>query len=66
MRPETVHHRLLTLMSCPREGLKQKKLINMLFVWVAGGFIGTQLCLFLACRPFVQYWAVPASDGLYH
>lgn len=37
----------------------------MLFVWVACGFIGTELCLFLACRPFVQYWAVPASDGLY-
>lgn len=44
------------------EGLKQKKLINMLFVWVACGFIGTELCLFLACRPLVQYWAVPASD----
>ncbi|MCJ1467499.1 hypothetical protein MMC07_006124 [Pseudocyphellaria aurata] len=44
------------------EGLKQKKLINMLFIWVACGFIGTELCLFLACRPFTQYWAVPAPD----
>ncbi|MCJ1343443.1 hypothetical protein MMC31_001636 [Peltigera leucophlebia] len=44
------------------EGLKQKKLVNMLLVWVACGFVGTELCLFLACRPFVQYWAVPASE----
>ena len=46
-----------------REGLKQKKLVNMLLVWVGCGFVGTELCLFLACRPFVQYWAVPVSEG---
>lgn len=38
----------------------------MLFAWVACGFIGTELCLFLACRPFAQYWAVPASNGSFH
>lgn len=35
----------------------------MLLGWVACGFVGTELCLFLACRPFVQYWAVPVSEG---
>lgn len=35
----------------------------MLLVWVACGFVGTELCLFLACRPFVQYWAVPVSES---
>lgn len=45
-----------------REGLKQRKLITLLFIWVACGFVGTELCLFLACRPFAQYWAVPPAD----
>lgn len=48
-----------------RHGLKQKKLIRLLFVWVACGFVGTELCLFLACRPFVQYWAVPPSSSVF-
>lgn len=38
----------------------------MLLIWVGCGFIGTELCLFLACRPFVQYWAVPVSEGRPH
>ncbi|KAL8703707.1 MAG: hypothetical protein Q9201_003108 [Fulgogasparrea decipioides] len=41
------------------QGLKQARSINVAFAWVAAGFIGTQLGLFLNCRPFQEYWAVP-------
>lgn len=56
--------RYILTYSSVSNGLKQKKLIKLLFIWVACGFVGTELCLFLACRPFPQYWAVPPSDGM--
>ncbi|KAL8870632.1 MAG: hypothetical protein Q9174_003369 [Haloplaca sp. 1 TL-2023] len=43
------------------QGLKQAKSIKIAFIWVGAGFIGTQLGLFLNCRPFHEYWAVPTA-----
>ncbi|KAI4273965.1 MAG: hypothetical protein LQ337_004264 [Flavoplaca oasis] len=44
------------------QGLKQARSINIAFIWVGVGFVGTQLGLFLNCRPFHYYWAVPTSN----
>ena len=30
--------------------------------WTIAGFIGTQIALFTACRPFSDYWSVPAAS----
>ena len=43
--------------------LKQAKLINVVFIWVVLGFIATQLALFINCRPFSDYWSVPAISN---
>lgn len=43
--------------------MKQAKLINAVFVWVAVGFVGTQIAMFTTCRPFSGYWSVPAIDS---
>ncbi|KAJ6191432.1 hypothetical protein N7519_001453 [Penicillium mononematosum] len=45
------------------EGLKQKRWINYLAIYVAVGFVVTELSLFLLCRPLSDYWAVvPTPD----
>ncbi|OJJ45575.1 hypothetical protein ASPZODRAFT_17024 [Penicilliopsis zonata CBS 506.65] len=44
------------------EGLHQRRWINWCSIYVACGFVGTELSLFLICRPLSQYWAVPASN----
>lgn len=44
-------------------GLKQAKVIKIAFAWVLAGFVGTQLALFVNCRPFAEYWAVPTRKG---
>lgn len=41
------------------EGLRARKLLNGVIVWVICGFVGDELALFLICRPLSQYWAVP-------
>lgn len=66
------HSMILTIWSCKvcmlvlyasiTEGLKQRKWVTWLGYWVILSFIGTELGLFLSCRPIQQYWAVPASD----
>ena len=48
-----------------RQGSKQAKAINVVFIWVAAGFVGTQFGLFLNCRPFHEYWAVPTERSKY-
>lgn len=44
------------------EGLKQRKWINYIAIYVALGFVATELSLFLICRPITNYWAVPTPD----
>lgn len=44
------------------EGLKQRKWINWIAIYVAVGFVVTELSLFLICRPLNQYWAVPTNN----
>ncbi|RAL16714.1 uncharacterized protein BO97DRAFT_402366 [Aspergillus homomorphus CBS 101889] len=41
------------------EGLRQRKWVNYLSIYVALGFVVTELSLFLICRPLPNYWAVP-------
>ncbi|KKK14858.1 hypothetical protein AOCH_001767, partial [Aspergillus ochraceoroseus] len=44
------------------EGLSQRKWVNYLAVYVAAGFVGVELSLFLICRPLSNYWAVPTPN----
>lgn len=49
-------------MSACREGLHQRRWVNMLAVYVGIGFVATELSLFLICRPLSNYWAVPTPN----
>ncbi|KAH8693270.1 hypothetical protein BGW36DRAFT_386238 [Talaromyces proteolyticus] len=42
------------------QGLHQMVIINVIFAYVAVGFVATQIALFAECRPFSGYWSVPA------
>ncbi|KAJ5241483.1 uncharacterized protein N7469_003074 [Penicillium citrinum] len=44
------------------EGLRQRKWINYIAIYVALGFVATELSLFLICRPITNYWAVPTPN----
>ncbi|KAJ9221314.1 hypothetical protein DTO271D3_8725 [Paecilomyces variotii] len=44
------------------EGLRQRRLINYCAIYVGLGFVGTELALFLTCRPLSDYWAVPTPN----
>ncbi|KAE8351262.1 hypothetical protein BDV28DRAFT_158888 [Aspergillus coremiiformis] len=44
------------------EGLRQRKWVTYLATYVAVGFIGVELSLFLICRPLSYYWAVPTPN----
>ncbi|KAI7473269.1 hypothetical protein KC357_g5567 [Hortaea werneckii] len=41
-------------------GLKQERWINAVAVYVACGWVATEITYFSACRPFSGYWSVPA------
>lgn len=43
-------------------GLRERQLVSYLAIYVALGFIGTELAFFTACRPFKGYWAMPPPD----
>ena len=45
-----------------REGLRQRRYVNYLAIYVGLGFVATELSLFLICRPLSNYWAVPTPD----
>ncbi|GLI81175.1 hypothetical protein PoHVEF18_009547 [Penicillium ochrochloron] len=53
---------MLVIYSRITEGLKQRKWINYIAIYVAIGFVATELSLFLICRPITNYWAVPTPD----
>lgn len=44
------------------DGLKARKWVTYLSVYVALGFLAVELSLFLICRPLSNYWAVPTPD----
>lgn len=44
------------------QGLKQRKWINYISIYVALGWVATELSLFLICRPLTNYWAVPTPN----
>ena len=58
--PQTLN---LDLTFLTREGLRQRKWVNYLAVYVALGFVANELSLFLICRPLSNYWAVPTPYG---
>ncbi|KAI9847702.1 MAG: hypothetical protein M1837_001950 [Sclerophora amabilis] len=58
----SLHIWLTTVHVCNSQGTKHRKFITALSVYVALSFVGSQLALFLSCRPLAQYWAVPAPD----
>ena len=43
-------------------GLRQQRMVRAIAIYVACGWVGTELAFFLACRPFHGYWAVPPPD----
>jgi hypothetical protein len=43
-------------------GLRQQKVVKGIAIYVACGWVGTELAFFFACRPFSGYWAVPPPD----
>lgn len=43
-------------------GLWQRRLVNYCAIYVAIGFAVSELSLFLLCRPFSNYWAVPTPN----
>ncbi|KAL4871325.1 hypothetical protein BDV12DRAFT_164615 [Aspergillus spectabilis] len=54
---------MLIIYSRITEGLRQKKWVNYLAIYVAIGFVGVELSLFLICRPLSNYWAVPTPNS---
>ncbi|KAI9932133.1 hypothetical protein AWENTII_010462 [Aspergillus wentii] len=44
------------------EGLRQRRWINYVAVYVGVGFVAVELSLFLICRPLTNYWAVPTPN----
>ncbi|KFX88258.1 hypothetical protein V495_05483 [Pseudogymnoascus sp. VKM F-4514 (FW-929)] len=44
------------------EGLSQRKWVKYVSFYTALSFVGSELALFLICRPIQQYWAVPAAN----
>lgn len=45
-----------------RDGTAQRRLINYCAIYVALGWLGTELGLFLTCIPLTNYWAVPTPN----
>lgn len=44
------------------QGLRDGRYVRYLSVYVALGWVVTELTFFLACRPFYHYWALPPPD----
>ncbi|KAL2433888.1 hypothetical protein ABEF95_012493 [Exophiala dermatitidis] len=53
---------MLVLYARITDGLRQRRLLMALVVWVCCAFLGDELSLFLMCRPISQLWAVPTRD----
>ncbi|RMZ27404.1 hypothetical protein D0859_08521 [Hortaea werneckii] len=51
---------MLILYRTLTNGLKQERWINAVAVYVACGWVATEITCFSACRPFSGYWSVPA------
>lgn len=43
-------------------GLKEQIAVKILAIYVACGWVGTELAFFFACRPFAGYWAMPPPN----
>lgn len=43
-------------------GLRQQNMVKAIAIYVACGWVGTELAFFFACRPFNGYWAVPPPN----
>ncbi|KAH0556831.1 hypothetical protein GP486_005378 [Trichoglossum hirsutum] len=54
---------MLVIYSRLTVGLKQRDVIVYLAYYVAAGFVGCELAMFLSCQPFHGYWSVPAREA---
>ncbi|KIX05163.1 uncharacterized protein Z518_06035 [Rhinocladiella mackenziei CBS 650.93] len=54
---------MLVLYARVTEGLRQRKILNGVIVWVCCAFLGDEVALFTICRPLSQYWAVPPTNS---
>ncbi len=43
-------------------GLAAQKAVRYLSIYVALGWVGTEIAFFTACRPFSGYWGMPPPD----
>ncbi|WYZ37693.1 hypothetical protein EsH8_II_001199 [Colletotrichum jinshuiense] len=43
-------------------GLAVQRMVRWLGIYVAVGWVATQITMFSACRPFKNYWAMPPPD----
>jgi hypothetical protein len=43
-------------------GLQVQKMVMYLSIYVAIGWLATEIAFFTACRPFTGYWAMPPPD----
>jgi len=43
-------------------GLRTQKMVRYLGIYVAVGWLATEIAFFTACRPFPGYWAMPPPD----
>ncbi|KAH6665186.1 hypothetical protein B0J14DRAFT_522404 [Halenospora varia] len=53
---------MLLLYAGITEGLKQRKWVQWVAYYTVVSFVGSELALYLVCRPIHQYWAVPAEN----
>ncbi|KAL5348581.1 hypothetical protein ACLOAV_005998 [Pseudogymnoascus australis] len=54
---------VLVLYAGITEGLAQRKWVKYVSYYTALSFVGSELALFLVCRPIYQHWAVPAANA---
>lgn len=53
----------VTMLMCLRKGLAETRVINGVLIYAIVGFIAAQIALFTQCRPFSDYWVVPAPSS---
>ncbi|EXJ81888.1 hypothetical protein A1O1_07953 [Capronia coronata CBS 617.96] len=53
---------MLVLYARITDGIRQRRSLWALTIWVVCAFLGDELSLFLICSPLSQYWAVPPQN----
>ncbi|EGC41691.1 conserved hypothetical protein [Histoplasma capsulatum var. duboisii H88] len=53
---------MLTIHGRITNGLSHQKLVNYCAIYTGMSFVGSELSLFLICRPIMDHWAVPTPN----